>query len=169
MALADGGRLEGDGWSFTAVHTPGHAPDHLCFALEGTGILFSGDHVMGWNTSVVAPPEGNMGAYIRSLQLLGDRRDRVYYPGHGGQVEDPQRLVKAYLLHRRMREQAILECIRDGVDTARAIVPVVYKGLDPKLLNAASLSVLAHVEHLIERGLVRCEGPLSPDHALSLS
>jgi len=169
IPLQDGARLEGDGWAVTAVHTPGHAPDHLCFALEGTRNLFSGDHVMGWNTSVVAPPEGNMAAYLRSLERLTERSDEVYYPGHGGQVEDPQRVVKAYLLHRRMREQAILDCIRKGTDTVRAIVPVVYKGLDPKLLNAASLSVLAHVEHLFERGLVRCESPLSSDRALSAS
>lgn len=169
IPLADNQRLEGDGWAMTALHTPGHAPDHLCFALEGTNILFSGDHVMGWNTSVVAPPEGNMAAYIRSLERLTERSDGVYYPGHGGQVEDPQRLVRAYLLHRRMREQAIFECIRNGTNTVRAIVPVVYKGLDPKLLNAASLSVLAHVEHLIERGLVRCDSPLSSDRPLSVS
>ena len=169
VPLADGQRLEGDGWAVTALHTPGHAPDHLCFALEGTKILFSGDHVMGWNTSVVAPPEGSMGAYIRSLQRLTERSDELYFPGHGGQIEEPQRLVKAYLLHRRMREQAILECIRDGNNTVRAIVPIIYKGLDPKLLNAASLSVLAHVEHLIERGLVCCDSPLSADRALSLS
>jgi glyoxylase-like metal-dependent hydrolase (beta-lactamase superfamily II) len=167
VPLADGQSLEGEGWAFDALHTPGHAPDHLCFALRGTGILFSGDHVMGWNTSVVAPPEGNMGAYIRSLDLLTTRSDRVYFPGHGGQVDEPQRLVKAYLLHRKMREQAILDCIKDGNDTVRAIVPIVYRGLDPKLLNAASLSVLAHVEHLMDRGLVRCDGPLSADRALS--
>ena len=174
VPLADGQRLEGDGWALTALHTPGHAPDHLCFALAGTQILFSGDHVMGWNTSVVAPPEGNMGAFLRSLQLLIERSDGVYFPGHGGQVEEPQRLVKAYLLHRRMREQAILACIRAGTNTARTIVPVIYKGLDPKLLNAATLSVLAHAEHLIERGLVRCDSPLSSsrlssDHSLSVS
>lgn len=167
VPLADGQRLDGDGWSFTALHTPGHAPDHLCFALEGTSILLSGDHVMGWNTSVVAPPEGNMAAYISSLERLTERGDAVYFPGHGGQVSEPQRLVKAYLLHRRMREQSILACIRQGNATVRTIVPVVYKGLDPKLLNAASLSVLAHVEHLMERGLVRCEPPLSADRVLS--
>ena len=111
---SDGQRLEGDGWALTALHTPGHAPDHLCFALEGTKILFSGDHVMGWSTSVVGPPEGNMGDFIRSLQRLTERSDELYFPGHGGQVEEPQRLVKAYLLHRRMREQSILECIRAG-------------------------------------------------------
>jgi glyoxylase-like metal-dependent hydrolase (beta-lactamase superfamily II) len=167
VALRGGDRLEGQGWSFQALFTPGHAPDHLCFALEGTGMLFSGDHVMGWNTSVVAPPEGHMGAYIRSLELLTERSDRTYFPGHGGQIEEPQRLVKAYLLHRRMREHAILDCIRQGHATAEAIVPVVYRGLDPKLLNAASLSVLAHVEHLKERGLVAYEAPLSKSRVLS--
>ena len=169
IPLTDGQSLEGDGWTIAAVHTPGHAPDHLCFALGGTKTLFSGDHVMGWNTSIVAPPEGNMGAYIRSLQRLAERDDEIYFPGHGGQVEEPQRLVKAYLLHRRMREQSILDCIRQGDATVRSIVPIVYKDLDPKLLNAASLSVLAHVEHLIERGLVCCDSPLSADRVLSLS
>jgi glyoxylase-like metal-dependent hydrolase (beta-lactamase superfamily II) len=169
VALRHGDRLEGEGWSLQALFTPGHAPDHLCFALEGTEILFSGDHVMGWNTSVVAPPEGHMGAYIRSLELLTQRPERTYFPGHGGQIEEPQRLVKAYLLHRRMREHAILDCIRQGHDTAEAIVPVVYRGLDPKLLNAASLSVLAHVEHLKERGLVAYEAPLSKTRVLLAS
>jgi glyoxylase-like metal-dependent hydrolase (beta-lactamase superfamily II) len=167
VPLADGGRLEGDGWALAAVHTPGHAPDHLCFALEGTGLMFSGDHVMGWNTSVVAPPEGSMADYLRSLELLGERADRIYLPGHGGQVAEPQRLVKAFLLHRRMREQSILDCIQAGTNTVEAIVPAIYRDLDPKLLNAASLSVLAHVEHLIARGLVRCDSPLSLDRALS--
>jgi glyoxylase-like metal-dependent hydrolase (beta-lactamase superfamily II) len=169
VPLIDGQRLEGDGWAVTALHTPGHAPDHLCFALEGTKSLFSGDHVMGWSTSVVGPPEGNMGDFIRSLQRLTERSDELYFPGHGGQVAEPQRLVKAYLLHRRMRENAILECIRGGKNTVRAIVPIIYKDLDPKLINAASLSVLAHVEHLIERGLAYCDSPLSADRALSVS
>jgi glyoxylase-like metal-dependent hydrolase (beta-lactamase superfamily II) len=166
VPLMDGGRLAGDGWSFTAVHTPGHAPDHLCFALEGTDVLFSGDHVMGWNTSVIAPPEGNMGDYMRALESLNRRSDRVYFPGHGGQVADPQRMVKAFLLHRRMREQAVLDCIRAGTNTVKAIVPVIYRDLNPKLLNAAALSVQAHVEHLIDQGHVRCEPPLSADRAL---
>ena len=167
MPLADGQSLRGAGWSLKGLFTPGHAPDHLCFELEDTGILFSGDHVMGWNTSVVAPPEGNMGDYIRSLERLTERSDKLYFPGHGGQFEDPQRLVKAYLLHRRMRENAILECIRGGNATVRGIVPVLYRDLDPRLVNAASLSVLAHVEHLIERGLVRSETALSREACLS--
>jgi glyoxylase-like metal-dependent hydrolase (beta-lactamase superfamily II) len=166
IRLDHGDRVAGDGWALTALHTPGHAPDHLCFELEGTGLLFSGDHVMGWNTSVVAPPEGSMADYLRSLQRLGERADRVYFPGHGGRVDEPQRLVKAFLLHRRMREQAILDCIRAGTNTVKAIVPAIYRGLDARLANAAALSVLAHVEHLIERGLVRCDSPLSGDCAL---
>jgi glyoxylase-like metal-dependent hydrolase (beta-lactamase superfamily II) len=135
--------------------------------LSGTGVLFSGDHVMGWNTSVVAPPEGKMADYISSLEkLTGPHRSRLF-PGHGGQFEDPHRLVKAFLLHRRMRENAILECIRAGNATVNGIVPVIYRGLDAKLVNAASLSVLAHVEHLIERGLVRSETALSREACLS--
>lgn len=169
VALKDGGRLEGQGFALTALHTPGHAPDHLCFALEGTGVLFSGDHVMAWNTSVVAPPEGKMGDYIRALERLLDRSDEVYFPGHGGRVYQPQRLVKAYVLHRRMREQAILECVRAGRTTIAEIVPIVYRDLDPRLLNAAALSVAAHVEHLVERGLVTCEGPPTAPQRLSVA
>jgi glyoxylase-like metal-dependent hydrolase (beta-lactamase superfamily II) len=167
VPLVDSGRLAGNGWAFTAIHTPGHAPDHLCFALEGSTVLFSGDHVMGWNTSVIAPPEGNMGDYMRALEVLKGRDDQVYFPGHGGQIAEPQRMVKAFLLHRRMREQAILDCIRDGNNVIKTIVPVIYRDLNPKLLNAAALSVQAHVEHLIEQGLVRCDSPLSQDRPLS--
>ncbi len=167
VVLADGSALAGDGWAVTALHTPGHAPDHLCLALSGSKILFSGDHVMGWNTSVVAPPEGRMDHYMAGLERLAERDDDVYFPGHGGQVADPRRLVRAFLLHRRMREQAILDCIRAGTNTIEKIVPAIYQGLNPKLVRAASLSVLAHVEHLIARGLVRCEGAPSVDRVLS--
>lgn len=158
IVLKDGGRFHGDGFALTALHTPGHAPDHLCFALEGTPLLFSGDHVMSWNTSVVAPPEGNMGDYMRSLDKLVHRTDEVYLPGHGGRLYQPQRVVKAFVLHRKMREQSILECIRNGNATIGAIVPIVYKGLDSKLIGAAALSVAAHVEHLIEHGQVSSTG-----------
>jgi glyoxylase-like metal-dependent hydrolase (beta-lactamase superfamily II) len=166
VPLVHNARLAGNGWGFTALHTPGHAPDHLCFALDGTRILFSGDHVMGWNTSVVAPPEGNMGDYMAALELLTRRDDEVYFPGHGGQIAEPQRLVKAFILHRRMREQAILDCVRDGTNTINSIVPVIYRDLNPKLLNAAALSVRAHVEHLMARGLLSYDSPLSADRPL---
>lgn len=167
IALMDGSRLEVDGFALTAVHTPGHAPDHLCFALDGSPTLFSGDHVMAWNTSVVAPPEGKMGDYMRSLEKLTKRADDVYFPGHGGRVTQPQRVVKAFMVHRRMREDAILDCIKQGKDTIAAIVEVVYRGLEPRLLNAASLSVAAHVEHLVDRGLVHSVGPVTRPERLS--
>ena len=165
VVLGDGYRLEGDGFTLQALHTPGHAPDHLCFGLEGTRILFSGDHVMAWNTSVVAPPEGKMAHYMHSLEKLTQRSDDVFLPGHGGRVVQPQRVVKAFMVHRRMREDAILECVRQGRTTIAEIVEVVYRGLEPRLVNAASLSVAAHVEHLVERGLVRSVGPvMRPEH-----
>ncbi len=165
VALADGSRFEGEGFALTALHTPGHAPDHLCFAIEGTGILLSGDHVMGWNTSVVAPPDGNMVAYMNSLDKLMGRNDTVFLPGHGGRIEQPQRVVKAFIVHRRMREQAILDCIKGGATTIAAVVEAVYRGLDPRLVRAASLSVAAHVESLVERGLVSASGSAAqPDH-----
>lgn len=162
VVLEHGDTLAQGDWSVTAVHTPGHTPDHLCFALNGTGVLFSGDHVMAWNTSVVAPPEGRMADYCRSLEVLMERtQDAVYFPGHGGQLANPQRMARAYLTHRRMREQAILEVVRDGAADIDAVVARVYAGLDPRVIPAARLSVLAHVEHLWERGLVTIEAPLS--------
>ena len=122
---------------------------------------------MAWNTSVVAPPEGRMSDYMRSLEKLLGRHDTVYFPGHGGQSNEPQRLVRAFLGHRRMREQAIVDCIRSGVTSVDAIVRQLYKGLDEKLIPAAGLSVLAHVVHLAERGLVRYPEPLSRSSALA--
>ncbi len=168
LRVGEGDTVAGEDWAITAVHTPGHAPDHICLALAGTGLLFSGDHVMAWNTSVVAPPEGRMADYLASLELLLRRPESVYLPGHGGRIEEPQRTVKAYLLHRRWREQAILDAIRQGSRTIRSIVPIVYRGIDARLVGAASLSVQAHVEHLVERGLVACEGPPTFDCDLSI-
>lgn len=159
IAMKDGDRLEGEDHALTALFTPGHAPDHLCFQLDGTRILFSGDHVMSWNTSVVAPPEGSMTAYMSSLDKLLGRDDEVYFPGHGGRLGQPQRVVRAFILHRRMREDAIFTCIKDGKETIPQIVEAVYRGLDPRLVNAASLSVAAHVESLVDRGLVTSVGP----------
>jgi glyoxylase-like metal-dependent hydrolase (beta-lactamase superfamily II) len=168
VRLRDRDTVRGQSWGVTAVHTPGHLPDHLCFALEGTGVLFSGDHVMGWNTSIVAPPDGRMGDYNRSLEtLIARAEDTVYFPGHGGRIEQPQRVAKAYLLHRRMRENAIEDAIRAGASTIEAVTRKVYAGLDPRLLPAAALSVLAHVEHLDERGLIRPSQPLSMASTLS--
>lgn len=164
--LEHGSTISGDDWSLTAVHTPGHAPDHLCFAHEETGALFSGDHVMAWNTSIVAPPEGNMAEFIASLEMLLERADALYLPGHGGRIEDPRRTVKAYLLHRRFREQAILKVLQDGAQSIRAILPAVYPQIAEHLIPAAMLTVLAHVELLAAKGLVEAAGPLSADQTL---
>jgi glyoxylase-like metal-dependent hydrolase (beta-lactamase superfamily II) len=166
LELRGGDTVEGADWALTAIHTPGHAPDHLCLALEGRSVVFSGDHVMAWNTTVVAPPEGRMADYIASLDILLDREDQVFLPGHGGRINDPQRTVKAYLLHRRWREQSVLDALAAGATTIRRIVPEIYQGLAPQMIPAAMLSVQAHVEYLIEKGLVASDLPLTPDRAL---
>ncbi|WP_088348249.1 MULTISPECIES: MBL fold metallo-hydrolase [Rhodomicrobium] len=152
--LKGGERIAGGDWELEAVFTPGHAPDHLSFGLNGSETLLSGDHVMGWNTTVVAPPEGNMGDYIASLELLLQRPETVYFPGHGGRVDQAQRLVKAFIMHRRWREQQILDCIRDGLDTIDLIVPRIYETLAESLRDAAAYSVLGHLELLAATGRV---------------
>jgi glyoxylase-like metal-dependent hydrolase (beta-lactamase superfamily II) len=116
---------------------------------------------------VVAPPEGNMAAYMRSLDKLLQRRDTVFLPGHGGRIEQPQRVVKAFIMHRKMREQAILDCIKNGSTAVSEIVETVYRGLDPRLVRAASLSIAAHVESLVERGLVTASGSAAQPENLS--
>jgi glyoxylase-like metal-dependent hydrolase (beta-lactamase superfamily II) len=161
--MADGDRVTGAGWELVALHTPGHSPDHLCFALEGTGLAFSGDHVMAWNTSVIAPPDGRMADYLRSLESLLERNDEVLLPGHGGRITEPRRTVKAYLLHRRWREQAILDALRQGTDTVRKLLPVIYRDLDEEMVGAAKLSLQAHILHLVERGIVTCENAANVD------
>ncbi|MFM2423505.1 MAG: hypothetical protein RL291_2035 [Pseudomonadota bacterium] len=176
MPLHDGDSVTVDGIEFRALHTPGHAPDHLCFALGGRvasqGIVFSGDHVMGWNTSVIAPPEGNMGAYYASLdKLIARVDDQLYLPGHGRRIENPVRMARAYLVHRHMREEAIYNAIANGARTIPAVVDVVYRGLDPRLTRAAGLSVEAHVVHLAQRGRVTfaSDPGSSQPHALAPS
>lgn len=156
-ALKGGERISGGDWELEAVFTPGHAPDHLCFALNDGENLLSGDHVMGWNTTVIAPPEGDMGDYIRSLETLLARPENVYFPGHGGRIDQAQRLVKAFIMHRRWRENQILDCLQDGLETIDSIVPRIYEGLSSALHDAAAYSVLAHLALLIQTGRVRSD------------
>ncbi|MEQ1647773.1 MAG: MBL fold metallo-hydrolase [Hyphomicrobiaceae bacterium] len=171
IVLKDGGRLQGEDWALDAIHTPGHTPDHLAFSLSQPGglpdVLFTGDHIMAWNTSVIAPPEGRLGDYLESLEKIMSRTETVAYPGHGGQFDNPARVARAYLVHRRMRDASILECIKGGVDSVDGVVAQVYRGLDERLIGAAALSVLAHVEHLSERALIRASSPLSRSSVLS--
>lgn len=162
-ALADGEVIDGDGWSLRAVHTPGHAANHVCFALEGTGVLFSADHVMAWSTSIVAPPDGAMSDYMTSLDRLLERDDRILLPGHGGPVTDPQRFMRGLKTHRKMRERAILERLRQGDRTIPEMVKAIYRDTDPRLHGAAGLSVLAHIEDLVGRGAAVTAGELTID------
>lgn len=156
--LADGEAISGDGWTLEAVATPGHTSNHLCFALPESGVLFTGDHVMGWSTSVVSPPDGDMTAYLASLQKLHDREDRIYLPAHGPAVDRPRQLVRGMLGHRRSREKQILKQIGEGRTRIGDMVPRMYKGVDERLWPAAGRSVHAHLIDLARRGLVREAG-----------
>ncbi len=156
--LADGERLEGEGWRLTAVATPGHTSNHLCFALDGAGMLFTGDHVMGWSTTVIAPPDGDMTDYMESLDTLLGRDDRVYLPAHGPPIEKPHSHVRGLIAHRRMREKQILSKLGEGQGEIREMVASMYRDVDPRLHPAAGRSVLAHLVDLERRGLVRAEG-----------
>lgn len=155
--LEDSALVRGDGWTIEAVATPGHTSNHLCYALREERALFTGDHVMGWSTSIVSPPDGDMADYMRSMQKLLDRDDAVYYPAHGDSVQTPHRLVRGMMGHRKHREGQILrhlEGCANGVRIA-SMVPVMYKGVDRRLHPAAARSVLAHLLDLERRGLAQ--------------
>jgi len=158
LMLKDGEAVDGAGWSFVGVATPGHTMNHMAFALRGTGFLFCGDHVMGWSTPVVAPPDGAMSDYMASLHKLTQRRERIYLPGHGDIVRDGPRLVEHYIRHRQGREASILRRLEKGAADIPTLVRAIYIGLDPRLTGAAGLSVLAHLEDLVARGLVATDG-----------
>lgn len=155
IRLAHGGVIAGSNWSLEGVFTPGHMSNHMSYALREEKTLFCGDHVMAWATSVIAPPDGNMGQYFASLRLLLERDDAIYHPAHGPPRRDPRSLVRAYLVHRKMREEAIVARLKAGDRSIEEIVKANYADIDPRLHAAAGLSTLAHIEHLIERGLVR--------------
>jgi glyoxylase-like metal-dependent hydrolase (beta-lactamase superfamily II) len=154
QVMADGDTIHGPGWTLTAVHTPGHTSNHLCYALEQEKALFTGDHVMGWSTTVVAPPDGDMADYMASLQKLIGRDDAIYHPTHGEPVTDPQRFVRHLLGHRRQRETQVLRAIDEGLVTIPAMVAAMYAMVDKRLHPAAGRSVLAHLIDLEQRGQV---------------
>jgi glyoxylase-like metal-dependent hydrolase (beta-lactamase superfamily II) len=160
-ALADGEVVSGGGWTIEAVTSPGHTANHMAFAFKEGKLLFSGDHVMAWATPVVAPPDGAMSDYMRSLEKLARRPEQIYLPGHGGAVRDAPRFVQHYISHRRGREHSILGRLGEGAADVPTLVRSIYIGLDPRLVKAAGLSVLAHLEDLVTRGLVRTDGPPS--------
>lgn len=155
VTLADGDIVEGQGWRLEALHTPGHMSNHMCFALAQEKALFAGDHVMAWATSVIAPPDGDMGQYFASLRKLLERDDEIYFPSHGPARRDPLPLVRGYLAHRRMREAAILARVEQGARSVGEIVAAIYADVDPRLHGAAALSTRAHLDHLVEQGKLR--------------
>jgi len=157
-ALADGEVVTGKGFTIEAVTTPGHTANHMAFAFKEANLLFSGDHVMAWSTPVVAPPDGAMSDYMASLQKLARRSEAIYLPGHGGVVREAPSFVQHYIRHRQGREASILHRLAKSEADIPTIVRAIYIGLDPRLLKAAGLSVLAHLEDLVTRGVVKTDG-----------
>jgi glyoxylase-like metal-dependent hydrolase (beta-lactamase superfamily II) len=158
LELGEGEGVSGPGWSLVALATPGHTANHLAFALPEADLLLSGDHVMAWSTTVVAPPDGAMAPYIASLRKLIDRPEALYLPGHGAPVVNARAHARALLGHRLMREAAIRAKVAEGPRGVPAIVADLYRGLDPRLTGAAGLSVLAHLEDLVDRGEILSDG-----------
>jgi glyoxylase-like metal-dependent hydrolase (beta-lactamase superfamily II) len=159
FVLRDGDVVHGGDWTADAVYTPGHLSNHLCFGVREDKALLSGDHVMGWSTTVISPPDGDMRSYMASLDKLLTRDDELLIPTHGAEVRDPKAFVRAYAEHRRERERQILKCLADGIDRIPDMVKVLYVGVDPRLYGAAGRSVLAHLIHLIETGQAIADGP----------
>ncbi|MGI9029688.1 MAG: MBL fold metallo-hydrolase [Ilumatobacteraceae bacterium] len=161
VRVADGEvAAAGPGWTLRAVHTPGHTSNHTCFAFEEEAVLFPGDHVMGWSTTVVSPPDGDMAAYVESLRKVAGRSsDRTYWPTHGPAIESPQRYVEALVEHRLERERQVLDLVRDGVAEIPVMVAVLYAGVDERLHEPAGRTVLAHLVKLVADGQVRADTP----------
>jgi glyoxylase-like metal-dependent hydrolase (beta-lactamase superfamily II) len=160
--VKDGDVLSGKGWSFECVHTPGHTSNHICFALREEKALFTGDHIMGWSTTVVTPPDGNMREYMASVRKLIARDDKILYPTHGSPIRAPKPFLEAYLEHRLDRERQILACVRDGLATIPEMVARMYADVDKRLHPAAARSVLAHLFQLSEDGRVKADPSAGP-------
>lgn len=160
LPMYDRDTVTGPGWTLSAVETPGHTANHLAFALAEETSLFSGDHVMAWSTSIVAPPDGSMASYMASIEKLRAMEHAIYWPGHGGPVNEPQRFLRALVQHRRLREAAILNRLRAGDERIAEMVPPIYQGLPVALHGAASLSILAQLEDLVLHGTVICDEAL---------
>ena len=161
IRLKDGDVVQGPGWTIESVYTPGHTSNHLCFALKEENALFTGDHVMGWSTSVIGPPDGDMTQYMQSLELLLERREDIYWPTHGTCIKDVKNYVRAFMDHRLDRERQILDCLSQGYSLIKDMVPVMYKDTDPSLYGAAARSVFAAMIRLVDVGKVKCESSIS--------
>jgi glyoxylase-like metal-dependent hydrolase (beta-lactamase superfamily II) len=158
VLLADGEVIAGDGWTLDCVYTPGHTSNHLCFGLREERCLFSGDHVMGWSTTVIVPPDGDMAQYLTSLSRLQRRDDVRYYPTHGTSIEAPAVFLARLVEHRHARERQIVACLARGIVRIRDMVRVIYSEVEAHLHPAAAMSVLAHLEHMVASGTVGVDG-----------
>ena len=157
--MGHGDVIAGKGWTLEAIHTPGHTSNHLCYALREENAVFTGDHVMGWSTSVIGPPDGQLGAYLDSLRLLLDRDDAVYWPTHGPPVTEPHGLVRAFLAHRAERTQQVLRRLGRGPATIAELVPEIYADVSRGLWRPAAASTYAHLLMLVDEGQVTSDGP----------
>lgn len=155
VAVRHGDVIEGKGWTVECVYTPGHTSNHICFALPQEKALFTGDHVMGWSTSIISPPDGDMTRYMNSLELLLERDDEIYWPTHGTCIRDVKSFVRAFIDHRLEREAQILDCLDQGLNEITAMVPVMYKETDKRMYGAAARSVFAAMMRLVELGKVK--------------
>jgi glyoxylase-like metal-dependent hydrolase (beta-lactamase superfamily II) len=169
VMLKDGEVVTGDGWSVEAITTPGHCANHMAYALKDTDVLFAGDHVMGWATTIVAPPDGAMSDYMASLNKLAKRPEQIYFPGHGPAIKEARRFVNYLILHRKAREDSIVHRLGKGETDIPSIVRASYIGIDPRLIGAAGLSVLAHLEDLVTRGVVATNGAPALDGVYRLA
>ena len=153
-----GAVFEGPGWTLEAIATPGHTSNHICFALREENALFSGDHIMGWSTTVVSPPDGDMTAYMQSLELVKARNFTTLWPTHGPPVLEVDSFIAAYIAHRRAREAQVLKAVAEGHGRIKDMVPVLYAETDKRLWPAAARSVLGHMIDLERRGIVKTDG-----------
>lgn len=169
VALEDGAVIEGANWALEAITVPGHTANHMVFSWPGRGLIFVGDHIMGWSTSVVAPPDGAMADYMTSLAKVAAREEDVYFPAHGPHIADARRYARHYIRHRQAREASILHRLAKGAADIPTLVRAIYIGIDPRLVSAAGLSVLAHLEDMVERNVVSTEGAPSLDGSYRLA
>ena len=159
ISLCGGGQIiEGQGWTIEALATPGHTSNHICFGLKEENALFSGDHIMGWSTTVITPPDGDMTDYMESLERVKARGYDVLWPTHGPPIRDVTPFIEAYAAHRRAREAQVLQAVKDGHGKIVEMVPVLYADVDPRLHPAAARSVLGHMIDLVRRGKVVTDG-----------
>ncbi|MFT4936214.1 MAG: glyoxylase-like metal-dependent hydrolase (beta-lactamase superfamily II) [Pseudoalteromonas distincta] len=170
VSLCGGGQvLEGPGWTLEAVATPGHTSNHICFALKEENALFSGDHIMGWSTTVITPPDGDMTDYMESLERVKARDFDVLWPTHGPPIREVTPFIAAYAAHRRAREAQVLAAVGEGYERIVDMVPKLYADVDPRLHPAAARSVLGHMIDLVRRGKVATDGPASIDSRYRLA